>query len=119
MAERTARLPQPRPGTPPQAPATWPQYLAATEAALQALTADLAAQRPPNLPELLLPQGPPPPQHRERAIEIARLLADAAEQLQQEMSAVRHQLATTPRHPAGAGSYEGAGLLGGSLDLNG
>ncbi len=98
-------------------PPTWADYLDAVEAAVHEVQQCLADGRPPLMPELPTPVGPPPPAAESRRAQIAGLLAQVVEQVGRQRDDVSSRLTTLSRQRT-RGGYA-AVSHGGQLDLVG
>lgn len=99
-----------------QAGAGWPEYLDAVEAAVLAVQASLIEGRPPQMPALAPPAGPPPQHTGERQAAVAALLAEVTELVGRHRDTIGERLAGLPRQTRQATAYRTADV-GEQLDV--
>jgi hypothetical protein len=97
---------------------TWTDYLNAVEAAALDVQTSLIEGRAPQMPELELPQGPPPPTEGPRRERVAALVTEVTTLLSQHRDAVVERLASLPT-PRGRRRGHDMALAGQALDVMG
>lgn len=93
---------------PDQAGATWTEYLDAIEAAALDVQSCVIEGRPPQMPALAMPVGPPPAHAGQRRATVAALLAEVTELVGRHQDAVTERLASLPRQSRSANGYHTA-----------
>jgi len=99
-----------------QAGVTWDEYLDAVEAAVLDVQTSLIEGRPPQMPAITLPVGPPPGSAGRRRAAVAAMLAEVTGLVGEHRDAVTERLATLPRNPRMVNGYHTAGA-GERLDV--
>ncbi len=91
-----------------QGGSTWNEYLDSVEAAVLDVQNSLLEGRPPQMPALSLPAGPPPDHAGPRRAAVAALLAEVTELVGQHRDAVSERLASLPRQNRQSNAYHTA-----------
>lgn len=87
---------------------TWDEYLDAVEAAVLDVQTSLVEGRPPQMPVITLPVGPPPGSAGRRRAAVAAMLAEVTDLVGEHRDAVSERLASMPRNPRTGNGYHTA-----------